>query len=187
MEETTLPPPRNPDAHTTQDGVPCPTQAPWRPRVSAVTGLPFVPIAALALFVLAHTSIPKLLLWAALLAVFAYPLRYLVCARCPYYGQRCSSTFGVAVTRMFKKQEGKSMRAGLWLDVVMFALLLLIPLPDMWRWGGALLTLAWLAAFFLFFTVLTRMACSVCPLAFCPIGRGGRAFWSWVETPRHPG
>jgi hypothetical protein len=167
-----------PERFVTQDGVTCPGKSPWHPRVSMITGLPFVPIVFLAVHVLAHTSIPKLILWIGLLLIFAYPLRYLVCARCPYYGQKCSSGFGTAVPRMFKKQEGKSMLTGLWLDVVMFGLLLLIPLPDMWRWGGVLMTLAWLASFFLFFAVLTRMACSVCPFTFCPIGRGGKAFWN---------
>jgi len=153
--------------------------------VSTITGIPFIPIAAMALFVLAQTSAVKLILWVALLVIFAYPLRYLVCARCPYYGQKCSSGFGTTVPRMFRKQEGRSMIPGLWLDVVMFALLLLVPLPDMWRTGGPLLTLAWLAAFFLFFAVLTRAACSVCPFTFCPIGRGGKAFWGL--TRRGPG
>ncbi len=180
MKETEENGSRETERLVNQDGVTCSGISPWHPRVSMITGLPVIPIVVLALYVLAHTSIPRLLLWAGLLVIFAYPLRYLVCARCPYYGQKCSSSFGTTVPRMFKKQEGKSMITGLWLDVVMFVLLLLIPLPDMWRWGGPLLALAWLAAFFLFFTVLTRTACSVCPFTFCPIGRGGKAFWSRV-------
>lgn len=177
MKNTERNPTPPPESCVTQDGVPCPKEPPWHPRVSTITGLPFIPIVALAVFVLAQTSVTKLVLWTGLLVVFAYPLRYLVCARCPYYGQKCSSGFGTAVPRMFRKQEGKSMIPGLWLDVLLFALLLLIPLPDMWRWGGGLMALAWLAAFFLFFAVLTRTACSVCPFTFCPIGRGGKAFW----------
>jgi hypothetical protein len=168
------------EGFVTQDGVSCPRKSPWNPKVSRATGLPFLPIILLAVFVLAPSSIPRLIFWCALLIFFAYPLRYLVCARCPYYGQPCSSSFGTIVPRMFRKQEGKSMKTGLWLDVVLFALLLLVPLPDMWR-GGLLLTAVWLAAFFLFFAVLTKMACSVCPFTFCPIGQGGRAFWSAVD------
>lgn len=172
-----------PERPLTQDGTPCPARAPWHPRVSTLTGLPLVPIVAMAVFVLAQTSVPKLLVWIALLGVFAYPLRALVCARCPYYGQKCSSAFGTLVPRMFRKQEGKSMVPGLWLDVVMFWILLAVPLPEMWRWGGAVMTFLWLAAFFLFFAVLTRAACSVCPFTFCPIGRGGSAFWRLTRRP----
>ena len=43
--------------------------------------------------------------------------------------------------------------------------------------GGLLLTALWLGAFFLFFAVLTKMACSLCPFTFCPIGQAGKAFW----------
>jgi hypothetical protein len=161
----------------TQDGVSCPQTAPWHTRVSLMTGLPFIPIAILAAFVLLQTSILKLILWVAVLGIFAYPLRYLICARCPYYGQNCSTSFGRIVPRMFRKQEGRSMKLGLWLDVVMIALLLLIPLPEIWQVGGLLLTALWLGAFFLFFAVLTKMACSLCPFTFCPIGQAGKAFW----------
>jgi len=77
--------PRKPD-RPLQDGVSCPAKSPWDPGVSRVTGLPFLPIVILGILVLAQTSVPKLLLWTALLGIFAYPLRLLVCARCPYYG-----------------------------------------------------------------------------------------------------
>ncbi len=160
-----------------QDGVRCPTRAPWASRVSTLTSLTFIPIILLAFYILVQTSVVKLLVWLALFAVFAYPLRTLICARCPYYGQRCSTLYGVTVPRMFKKQEGKSMRLGLWLDVVFFCLLLLIPLPDVWRLGGFLLLLLWVGVFALMMGTITRIACSVCPLTFCPIGRAGRALW----------
>jgi len=170
-----------PEGSVVQDGISCPAEPPWHPRVSLVTGLPFLPIAVLAVFVLVQTSWPKLLLWSALLGIFAYPLRYLICARCPYYGKPCSTQFGRIVPRLFQKQEGRSMKMGLWLDVVMIALLLLIPLPEVWRVGGVLLTVLWLLAFFLLFAVLTRLACSVCPFTFCPIGRAGKAFWGTLN------
>jgi hypothetical protein len=36
----------------------------------------------------------------------------------------------------------------------------------------------WFSVFLLAFMVMTGLACSSCPLTFCPIGRGGRHFWS---------
>ena len=78
---------------------------------------------------------------------------------------------------MFKKQEGKSMLLGLWLDVVFFFVLFLFPLSDVWRLGGFLFLLLWAGAFALMIGTVTRIACTVCPLTFCPIGRAGRALW----------
>jgi hypothetical protein len=69
------------------------------------------------------------------------------------------------------------MKPGLWLDVVFSLLLFALPLPDAWRQGGLLLTLAWLSVFTLMFALITQVACSVCPFTFCPIGRAGRAVW----------
>jgi len=161
-----------------QDGVACPHKSPWSPTVSKWSRLVFLPILVLPVIVLAQTSMLKLVLWLGALFVLLVPLRYFVCARCPYYGQSCSTDFGRIVPRLFKKQEGKSMRMGLWLDVVFFAFLCLFPLPEVWKIGGPLLVLGWLALFFGVFAALTRVACGACPLTFCPIGRAGRAFWS---------
>ena len=163
-----------------QDGVRCPTRSPWTPGVSLLTSLAFLPILLLAVYTLGQTSLFKLFVWLVLLAVFAYPLRYLVCARCPYYGQRCSTLLGLAVPRLFEKQEGRSMLLGLWMDVAFFLALFLIPLTDVWRLGGFLLLLVWVGAFALAIGTITRKACSVCPLTFCPIGRAGRALWGRV-------
>lgn len=166
-----------------QDGASCPRTPPWDPRVSKLTGLSFIPFIVLAIYILASTNIFQLVFWIILMGVFFYPLRYLVCARCPYYGQVCSSNMGVLVTKMFKKQNGKSMKLGLWLDVVIFLLLFLIPLPQSWKVGGILLMLVWIAVCFLVFATLTRLGCSACPFTFCPIGRAGRAFWSKLGKP----
>lgn len=161
-----------------QDGVSCPRTSPWPSSVSKLTRLLFIPVIVLPVYILVQTSIPKLILWLVLFGIFAYPLRYLVCARCPYYGQACSTDLGRIVPGLFKKQEGKSMRLGLWLDVVFFAILFLLPLPQVWEYGGILMLLLWCALFFSMFAGLTRLACSACPFTFCPIGKAGRALWS---------
>ena len=166
------------DEFVVQDGVRCPSRAPWSPRVSTMTSLTFIPILLLALYILAQASVFKLFIWLLLFAIFAYPLRYLICARCPYYGQSCSTLYGRTVPRMFKKQDGKSMVFGLWFDVLFFLALFLIPLPDVWRLGGFLLLLLWVGAFTLMIGTVTRIACTVCPLTFCPIGRAGRVLWN---------
>ncbi len=66
------------------------------------------------------------------------------------------------------------MKAGLWLDVLAFAYLFLLPLPGTLRTGGAGGLFLWLCAWALIFVLLTGLGCSRCPFVFCPIGRAGR-------------
>jgi|YNPNPStandDraft_1061719.scaffolds.fasta_scaffold18911_3 hypothetical protein len=165
-----------------QDGVSCSRQPPWPSWVSWLTTLTMLPVALCGAYILAHTSPWKLALWLGSFAVFAVPVRYLVCARCPYYGRSCSTQFGRAVPLLFRKQEGRSMRLGLWLDVVFITILFALPVTEAWRLGGLLLLLLWVSMFASMFAVLSRAACSVCPFTFCPIGRAGKALWR-IETP----
>jgi hypothetical protein len=170
------------DKFVIQDGVKCPRIPPWpHPgRNNLLAGLPLVPILGLALYILIKTSPLMLAIWLLAFFLFAWPLRYLVCARCPYYGRHCSTIMGKLVPRMFKKQEGKSMKLGLWLDVVSFLFLFLWPAPSAYQVGGMILALVWVGAFFLLFLFLSFFACAHCPLTFCPIGRGGGWVVRWL-------
>ena len=165
-----------------QDGVACPLKPPWEKKVSKITGLPFMLILILGMYILFQAGVLKLIIWLAAYGIFTYPLRYLICARCPYYGMDCSSGFGKLVPKMFNKQEGKSMKLGLWIDILFFVFLFAYPLPSIWRIKGFLFLIAWAITFFLAFIVMTRLACCVCPFTFCPIGKGGRAFWRMFNT-----
>lgn len=163
-----------------QDGVLCPRKPPWNPSVSRVTGLPFMAILVLGIYILVvQGGFIQLVIWLLAYAIFSYPLRYLVCARCPYYGMDCSSSYGKLVARMFKKQEGKSMLLGLWLDVVFLSFLFVFPLIYI---KSLVFIIVWCGVFVLAFAVLSRLACAVCPFTFCPIGKGGRAFWKLFNT-----
>ena len=160
-----------------QDGVTCPGTSPWARHTGILTGIPMIFITVLAVYILGKTNITALVLWLLLLFSFAVPLRYLICARCPYYGQPCSTMVGVLIPRLFKKQEGKSMVTGLWLDVLFFLLLFVIPLPYAWLNFGWPVTLLWVNAVILGALALTRFGCARCPFAFCPIGKAARVFW----------
>jgi len=177
METSQIPKQEGREKSVIQDGVSCPSKAPWPSWVSKLTSLSMLPVALAGIYILAATSTLKLVVWLGLFALFAIPLRYLVCARCPYYGENCSTFMGKAVPFLFKKQEGQSMKLGLWLDVAFIGLLFLIPLPDAWRLGGLVLLLLWISIFGLMFALLSRLACSACPFTFCPIGKAGRAIW----------
>lgn len=160
-----------------QDGVTCPRISPWGHHVGILTGIPLILMTILAVYILGKTSNMALIVWLLLLFVFAVPLRYLICARCPYYGQPCSTVVGVLIPRLFNKQEGKSMVLGLWLDVAFFLLLFLIPLPYAWNGLGWPMALLWINAIVIGFLVLTRFGCTRCPFTFCPTGKAARGLW----------
>ena len=122
-----------------QDGCSVPAKPPWHPVVSRISTIPFAVQFALAVYILYRGNIPLLAVWIAVFFVLLIPLRYLVCARCPYYGQYCSTTFGKMTPFFFKKQEGGSMAPGLYLDVVLMTALFVIPILPAWRTGGLIL------------------------------------------------
>jgi hypothetical protein len=84
---------------------------------------------------------------------------------------------------LFNKQAGKSMRMGMWLEVVFLFFLFLLPFPEFFHYFGWFMIILWITAFFLAFVVLTGFACLSCPFPFCPIGMGGRRFWSLFGKP----
>ncbi len=165
------------DDYVIQDGVKCPKISPWPESASIITGIPMIFTGGLGFYILASSSIGYLIFWLFLLFLFAYPLRYLVCARCPYYGQHCATSMGKNIHRLFKKQEGKSMKLGLWLDVVIGIPIFLIPLPYAFSTFGWFMGLLWIAVVFGAFAATTRFGCSKCPFTFCPIGKAGRKLW----------
>ncbi len=164
-----------------QDGVSCPKKSPFPARVAMITGIPILLIMAMAVVVLAATDVWRLVIWLAVALAFLIPLRALICARCPYYGQTCSTGFGKLVPLMFKKQEGKSMVLGLWLDVVAMTFLFIYPLSDMWAYSGWTALGLWCLLYLGMVLALTKIACSLCPFTFCPIGKMGRAIWGFLE------
>lgn len=164
-----------------QDGVECPVVPPWSKHSSKFTGIPLLLMTVTGIVILFLTSKTALILWLFAFFLFAYPLRYLVCARCPYYSKKCYNPMAKVIPLLFKKQEGKSMVLGLWLDVVFAVILFALPLPFAYQLCGWPLVVIWSLLFFLIFCILTKVGCSVCPFSFCPIGKAGRAFWNFFK------
>jgi hypothetical protein len=164
-----------------QDGVCCPKEPPWPAWVAYASTFLFLPVVVMALVVLAQTSVWKLLGWLLILWAFLVPLRLLVCARCPYYGQSCPTLFGKLTARIFPKKQG-SMVLGLWLDVAAILALFALPLPDMLRYGGVGALFLWILLFTGAFLAIAKTACARCPLTFCPIGKAGGLAWKLIDT-----
>jgi hypothetical protein len=152
----------------------CPPKSPWPKYSAVITFIPWPVISGLAVYILFNTSLVMLGVWLAAFLLFFVPLRYLVCVRCPYYGQNCSTIMGRLVPLMFKQRPGKPLAIGLWLDIVFFAVLSIIPLPYAWQLGGLALTALWLAVFAAFLVSLGVFGCRYCPFTYCPIGRASR-------------
>ncbi len=156
-----------------------PKQSPW-PRKSAIlTFLPWPFIVIMAIYILARSSTFMLTVWIVAFLLFAIPLRYLICAPCPYYGQNCSTIMGRVVPFLFKNRPGTPMVLGLWLDIVSFVVLPIIPIPYTWKLGGIALTAVWLAVFLMFFSAMSLYGCHYCPFTYCPIGKVGRKLADW--------
>jgi hypothetical protein len=168
-----------------QDGISCPKDPPWPSWVSKITAVPFILLFVIVVIFLSQINVVKLIVWLLAFGILLGPMRYLVCARCIYYGKDCASILGRLVPLAFKKQEGKSMRAGMWLEVAFLFFLFLLPLPDFYDYLGWSLIVLWFGAFLLAFIVLTGLACLSCPLLFCPIGMGGRRFWSFLGKTKN--
>lgn len=159
-----------------QDNVEYPEQPPWPRHTEILTGVPMAVTGLLGVYILVKTSLPALAIWLVLGFILTYPLRYLVCARCPYYGQNCSTPMGRLTPYLFKKQAG-SMKTGLWGDIILGIPLFLIPLicaVSAKAWG---LTAAWLISSAIASIMLSRFGCRNCPFTFCPVGAIGRKIW----------
>ncbi len=173
---------KNPDVEIiVHNGISCPKKSPWPKKSAIITFIPWPFIVLMAVYILAKTSILMLGVWSAAFLLFAIPLRYLICAPCPYYGQSCSTIMGKVVPFVFKNRPGTPLALGLWLDIVSFTVLLIIPIPYAWNIGGVGLTAAWVGVFLIFLFALPIYGCHYCPFTYCPIGKAGRGLARWFH------
>lgn len=167
-----------------QDGIKCPKASPWEGRrhISNIVMLPLLTALVLGTYILVATSMKALIIWYTLLFVLLYPLRYMVCARCPYYGQNCYTPMGKLIPHLFPRQQGKSMKLGLWLDIVIAVPFFLMVYPFAYQLHGWRMVFIWFIISLIFFTFLTQLGCLNCPFAFCPVGKMGRQYWSLIGS-----
>lgn len=162
----------------------CPPEPPWPKYTAVITFLPWPVITGMGVYILWNTSRVMLGVWLAAFFLFFVPLRYLVCAPCPYYGKSCSTIMGRLVPLMFAKRPGTPLAIGLWLDIVSFAVLSIIPVPYAWRLGGPALTALWLAVFSAALISLGTLGCRYCPFTYCPIGKAARGLAGFLGMRR---
>jgi len=143
---------------------------PWPQYVSIVTTASALPSGAIALKALLRENRRKLpvygLLWTALTTV----ARRDICARCPYYGEYCSTLFGKITALMWPRSDKPLTRQGFYWDLVLLPAIFIYPAPEIWR-GSSRLFAAYLAALALFLSAMYTLACRRCPLEACPVPR----------------
>lgn len=159
-----------------QDGYPYPEKPPWDPGVTRITSsLVFIFFWA-GLYGTFKVGFLTGIIWILAFCFKLFAVRYMVCARCPYYGCHCSCFYGKLAAFCFDKQENKSMELGLWIDLLVWSFIFMFPLYHYIMGGMLFYAGIWCLLFLVMFGSLSILACSICPFEFCPQGLAGR----WV-------
>ncbi len=145
---------------------------PWPKSTSfAVTGALAIP-GIMGIYALAKKAPRRLPLQVSLWVALTTALRRVICARCDYYGEYCSTLMG-KWTALFLERDNQPLEAaGFYWDAILGACIILYPLPQAAKvsWRFAVIYLfSWAAAL----TLFNLLACRVCPIQACPMpGRG---------------
>ncbi len=143
---------------------------PWPGYVSFATTFSALPAAALGTRALRRGSRIKLPLYGAAWAALTTVARRDICARCPYYGEYCSTLFGKITPLIWPRSDKPLVKQGFYWDLALLPLLFILPLPEVWHDSEAGLA-AYLAAWGLFLAAMYELACRRCPLEACPVPR----------------
>ncbi|MBC7231310.1 MAG: hypothetical protein H5T74_13080 [Actinobacteria bacterium] len=142
-------------------------RSPWPPWVSFLTTASALPAAALGTVSLWRGGRGKLLPWAGAWGLLTTVSRRYICARCPYYGEHCSTLFGRLTPLMWERDERLLTTRSFYWDIALAPILFVLPAPDAYRVSKRLF-IAYLAAWALFLGTLHTLGCRRCPLTVCP-------------------
>ncbi len=140
---------------------------PWPRWVSSVTTAAALPAMALGSYVLWRGRRAKLPLWVGSWGALMTVSRRYICARCPYYGEYCSTLFGKMTPIIWRRSERPLNTRGFYWDIALAPVLIGLPAPDAYRLSKRCL-LAYLSTWALFLGTLHRLGCRRCPLDMCP-------------------
>ncbi|MBU0991583.1 MAG: hypothetical protein KJ737_03725 [Proteobacteria bacterium] len=157
-----------------QDGCKYPKNPPWSPVVTKLTSLWILIFFLAGVYGTLKVGFSVFFIWTLIFCIKLYVIRYIVCARCPYYGENCSCFYGKLAARLFEKQENKSMKMGLWIDCFVWYFIFLYPLYYYLKLDMDVYAMFWVFLFFAMSGTLSVLACSTCPFEFCPQGYVGR-------------
>jgi hypothetical protein len=141
---------------------------PFNRRNAMVNQVFFSTPTVIALYAIAKYKPRKLPIFLAGNAALYTVMRRLVCARCQYYGQPCSTMLGIMTAKMMPRDESKALdRNGIYADfAVMFALgFYAAPQID----KSLKLSLIYHASVVAAFGAVLFNACGKCGNDFCPM------------------
>ncbi|MEW6554544.1 MAG: hypothetical protein AB1384_09685 [Actinomycetota bacterium] len=155
---------------TERGGTGEPAANPWPTYVSFVTTGSTLPALTLGLRSLLEKNPRKLpgygILWAALATIS----RKDICARCPYYGEYCSTLFGKITPLVFPHSDKPMTTRGFYWDLALLPALFLYPIPEINRSSRKRLV-AYIVSWAVFLAAMYSLACRRCPLEACPVPR----------------
>jgi hypothetical protein len=140
---------------------------PWPTSTAFITTGSILPISAIGTYALLKGNRRKLLLWGMLWGALTTVSRREICARCPYYGEYCSTLMGKITPLMWPRSDKPLTTQGFYWDIALAPALLLYPMPQVHRHSRQLLA-AYLAAWILYLATMYNLACKRCPLTMCP-------------------
>ena len=110
----------------------------------------------------------KLLLYLPGAVAFMTVWRKYICARCQYYGQPCSTMFGVMTARMMPRDESKALdRNAMVADFAFLGVLALLPLPQVLK--RFRLAVLYLLSIGVGMGSILKNSCGRCGNEFCPM------------------
>ncbi|MBN2028068.1 MAG: hypothetical protein JW854_15065 [Actinobacteria bacterium] len=143
---------------------------PWPDYVAFITTGSALPAGAIAFRALLRERRRKLPLYGLFWTALTTLARRDICARCPYYGEYCSTLFGKITALMWPRSDKPLARQGFYWDLVLLPVIFIYPVPEIWR-GSKRLFAAYLATWALFLSAMYGLACRRCPLEACPVPR----------------
>jgi hypothetical protein len=143
---------------------------PWSKHVSFITTSSALPALALSWRALLRENRRKVPLYGGLWAALTTVARRDICARCPYYGEHCSTLFGKITPLIWPRSDKPLTTQGFYWDLALLPAIFLYPLPEIWRDSKGMLA-AYVVAWGFYLATMYNLACKRCPLEACPVPR----------------
>lgn len=140
---------------------------PWIPGTAYVTTSFYGLIMAMGTYALAKKAPRRLPLYAVMWVVLSTLVRKIICCRCEFYGQECSTLMGKWTAMILEPDRERELTAdAFYLDMALVGANILYPVPQVYQMGKRYFALYLLFAV-LGAVVVRLLACSRCPNAVC--------------------
>lgn len=151
-----------------------PAANPWPRGTAYVTTSFYGVVLAMGTYALARKAPRRLPLFAFLWVVLITAVRKIVCCRCEYYGQECSTLMGKWTAMILPPEPEKNLTAeAFYVDLAVVGACILYPIPQAYEMGKRYFVL-YVAFMLLGGLVVRLLGCSRCPNAVCPMNPSHR-------------